>query len=169
MLTEQTEILNWWKEYFDHLLNQPSVANASVLEQITQRLIVQEAKAEPTDIEVLCVVKSIAPGKTVGRDGIQVEVLHIQGSQTLLWFTALLSPSTNAKAIGMHVTITIASLLSIVRKILVNIILSRLKPIANSVLPELQCGFSANRSTADMVFTLGSCRRRQRNSDNHYT
>ena len=70
MLTEQTEILNWQKEYFYHMLNQPSIANASVWEQITQQPLVQEAEAEPTDVEVLCIEKSIAVGKAVGRDGI---------------------------------------------------------------------------------------------------
>ena len=87
MLTEQTNILNWWKEYFYHLLNQPSVANASILEQKTQQLIVQEAEAEPAGVEVLGVVKSITVGKAVDRDGNQAEVLQIQGSWILIQLT----------------------------------------------------------------------------------
>ena len=45
------------------------------------------------------------------------------------------------------------SLLSIAGKILAKIILGRLLMISE-VLPESQCGFRANRSTIDMIFTL---------------
>ena len=46
------------------------------------------------------------------------------------------------------------SLLSVVGKVLARILLDRLvKYVAPLSLPESQCGFHANRGTADMVFT----------------
>ena len=46
------------------------------------------------------------------------------------------------------------SLLAIAGKVLAKIVLNRLKPILEEVLPESQCGFRAGRSTSDMIFTL---------------
>ena len=46
------------------------------------------------------------------------------------------------------------SLLSVVRKLLAHVVLKRLQVVADRVYPESQCGFRANRSTTDMVFSL---------------
>ena len=46
------------------------------------------------------------------------------------------------------------SLLSVVAKPLARVVLKRLQVLADRVCPESQCGFRANRSTTDMVFSL---------------
>lgn len=46
------------------------------------------------------------------------------------------------------------SLLSIVGKLFAKVILARLQFLADRVYPESQCGFRAERSTIDMVFSL---------------
>ena len=46
------------------------------------------------------------------------------------------------------------SLLSIVGKVFARVILVRLQKLAERVYPESQCGFRAERSTIDMVFSL---------------
>ena len=46
------------------------------------------------------------------------------------------------------------SLLNIVGKLLARVVLKRLQLLADRVFPESQCGFLANRSTTDMVFSL---------------
>ena len=46
------------------------------------------------------------------------------------------------------------SLLAIAGKVLPKIVLNRLKFTSEEVLPESQCGFRADRSTSDMIFTL---------------
>ena len=46
------------------------------------------------------------------------------------------------------------SLLSVIGKVLAKVILIRLRKLADRVYPELQCGFRAERSTTDMVFSL---------------
>ena len=45
-------------------------------------------------------------------------------------------------------------LLSIVGKLLACVVLKRLQVLTNRVYPKSQCGFQANRSTTDMVFSL---------------
>ena len=113
-------------------------------------------------------------GKAAGVDGIPPEVwkaggkaLHIKLHEffTLCWNQGQLpqdlrdaiiitlyknrgekSECTNYRGI---------TLLSIAGKILARILLNRLTPsVAESVLPESQCGFRANRGTVDMVFAL---------------
>ncbi|KAI8517815.1 hypothetical protein Bbelb_038320 [Branchiostoma belcheri] len=46
------------------------------------------------------------------------------------------------------------SLLSVVGKVYAKVILTRLHGLAEHVYPESQCGFRANRSTIDMIFSL---------------
>ena len=46
------------------------------------------------------------------------------------------------------------SLLSIGGKQLARVVLKRLQVLADKVYPESQCGFRANKSTTDMVFSL---------------
>ena len=46
------------------------------------------------------------------------------------------------------------SLLSVAGKVFARVVLKRLKVLAEQVYPESQCGFRANRSTVDMIFSL---------------
>ena len=46
------------------------------------------------------------------------------------------------------------SLLRIVGKVFARVVLKRLQVLAEQVCPESQCGFRANRSTIDMIFSL---------------
>ena len=58
------------------------------------------------------------------------------------------------------------SLLSIVGKAFARVALKRLQRVADRIYPESQCGFRAQRSTIDMIFTLRQlqekCREQQR-------
>jgi len=58
------------------------------------------------------------------------------------------------------------SLLSIVGKAFARVVLNRLEALADRVYPESQCEFRTNRSTTDMVFSLGQlqekCREQRR-------
>ena len=44
------------------------------------------------------------------------------------------------------------SLLSVARQILAKVLLKRLQPLSESILPETQCGFRPTRGIADMIF-----------------
>ena len=54
------------------------------------------------------------------------------------------------------------SLLSIVGKVFARVILVRLPKLAERVYPESQCGFRAERSTIDMVFSLRQLQEKSR-------
>ena len=45
------------------------------------------------------------------------------------------------------------SLLSVAGKILAKVLLSRLQPLSESIIPETQCGFRPGRGTTDMIFS----------------
>ena len=46
------------------------------------------------------------------------------------------------------------SLLSIVGKVFARVVLARLQVLAERIYPESQCGFRAERSTVDMIFSV---------------
>ena len=46
------------------------------------------------------------------------------------------------------------SLLSVVGKVFAGVVLKRVQVLAEQVYPESQCGFRANRSTVDTIFSL---------------
>ena len=46
------------------------------------------------------------------------------------------------------------SLLSTVGKVYAHVVLARLQQLAKRVFPESQCGFRAERSTVDMIFSI---------------
>ena len=45
------------------------------------------------------------------------------------------------------------SLLSVAEKILAKVLLNRLLPLSESIIPETQCGFRPGRGTTDMIFS----------------
>ena len=45
------------------------------------------------------------------------------------------------------------SLLSVTGKILAKVLLNRLQPLSESIIPETQCGFRSGRGTRDMIFS----------------
>lgn len=60
---------------------------------------------------------------------------------------------TNIKGIAAIATTIWTSLFSIVGKVFVRVVLGRLQVLADRIYPESQCGFRANRSTTDMIFS----------------
>ena len=80
MLTEQSSILHRWKEHFEQLLSQSSVADVSILNCIKQRPILHTGDEEPTEEKDLRAVSSMTKGKDAGKDGMQAEALQLPGS-----------------------------------------------------------------------------------------
>ncbi|XP_071510462.1 uncharacterized protein [Diadema antillarum] len=174
LLNDKTSILTRWSEHFQSLFSANRIVQESALLQIPQQLFKPELDELPTLEETLKAIEQMKIGKAAGVDGIPLEVwkaggkaLHIKLHEffTLCWNQGQLpqdlrdaiiitlyknrgekSECTNYRGI---------TLLSIAGKILARILLNRLTPsVAESVLPESQCGFRANRGTVDMVFAL---------------
>ena len=173
LLTEQSDIIARWKTHFDQLLNQRSNADTTVLDRIPQRPILTCADEPLLMDEVRKAVHSLASNKSPGMDGIQAEIYKKGGEQVIQALYDVLSSVWNEKLVPQEfkdaAVIPIfkkkgnrqecgnyrgISLLSVAGKVLGKIILKRLQPILDAILPESQCGFRSSRSTIDMVFTL---------------
>ena len=61
------------------------------------------------------------------------------------------------------------SLLSVARKILTKVLLYRLQPLSESILPETQCSFRPTCGTADMIFVASQVQENVVNKDVTYT
>ena len=68
LLTEETDIKKRWREYFSQLLNQNSIADASILNKIAQRPVLQSADAPLQLDEVRKAVMSLCSNKSPGLD-----------------------------------------------------------------------------------------------------
>lgn len=129
----------------------------------------------------------MAHGKAAGKDGIPAEVFQHGGDHLLFALHDVITKCWLEDCIPQDfkdaTVIPIfkrkgnkqdccnyrgVSLLSIAGKIMARILLHRLQQVTDSVLPESQCGFRANRSTTDMIFTLRQLQRKQRNKTNRY-
>ena len=73
------QVKSRWREYFKELLNRTSLVNPDVVEDLTQRPVVQELDVSPGLEEVEIAVKMMNIGKAPGRDGIVAEMLQQDG------------------------------------------------------------------------------------------
>ncbi len=159
-----------WSEHFQKLLNVPGDINHEALDNIPQRITKTCLDEIPTMDEMARAIAGLKDDKAPGEDGIPAEVWKHGGDNL---FSRLHQLITNAWEVGSIAQawkgasiVTIykkgdcgiyrgISLLSIAGKIFSRILLNRLSThITPEVVPETQCGFRCNRSTADMIFCL---------------
>ena len=174
LLKEKQEILNRWAEHFSTLLNHHNEADINITESLPQLMPLQVLDETPTFIEVIQAVKRLKDNKSPGPDGIAAELLKKGGYALKLklhelvckiWHTGEVPQDLKDSAI-----ITIykrkgdksicgnsrgVSLLATAGKAVALIMQNRLlKHLTEDILPESQCGFRKDRSTADMIFCL---------------
>ena len=168
----QTSNMDRWVEHFSELPNQPTDVDASLIDNIEQLQIDDSLDLAITEEELDTAFKSTKLGKNPCLDGVQPEVL-VHGGNTLKSFLfAIISMFWVTENIPSEVTdpnITILfkkgdrsqcgnyrgiSLLSVVGKVFANILLQRLKRIADKFYPQSRSGYRENRSTIDGIFTL---------------
>ncbi len=173
LYSKSSDITCRWREHFSDLLNIPSTVDETIIHSLEQRPIVEHLKNPPTICEVRLAIRKLNKGKAPGSDGLFAELFifggdHLQGilhsflcklwneeSVPADWKNAILIAIFKNKGVreecGNYRGI---SLLVAAGKILAGVLLHRInKHIASNVLPESQCGFRANRGTADMIFT----------------
>ena len=172
LLKDKSQILKRWSTYFSSLLNNAYPIDESALDELPTLPTVHEMDAPPTIAEVETAIAGLKSGKAAGPDGIPPEVYKHGGrSLTMAVWTYCLDcwesgdvpiQWKRAKMISIYKrkgeksdcsNYRGLSLLDVASKIFAKILLSRFnKHIANKILPESQCGFRADRSTADMIF-----------------
>ena len=153
-------------------LNRFIIAEDTLIE-IEQMPVLHELDSVPTCEELERAISAASSGKSPGLDGIAIEIVK-QCSTVLLkplhdllvvcWETGELPQNfKDSKLITLYKnkgdrsmcdSYRGISLLSVVGKVFARVVLKRLQVLANQVYPESQCGFRAERSTIDMIFTL---------------
>ena len=174
LLTKKTDILARWAEHFSSVLNRESTISDEAIASLPQ-LPVRESLADPrTSAELAKALKQTTPGKAPGADGMPADIYKNGGDVLLEQLTSLFRsiweawqvPQDSKDASIVHIYKREGdkafcdnhrgiSLLCIAGKILARVILNRLiTHIADSIIPESQCGLCAGRGTCDMVFAV---------------
>lgn len=185
VITDKIKQMERWVEHYSELYSRENIVATSALDVIDPLPIMVELDTEPTLAELSKAINSLACGKAPGIDGIPPDLIrHCK--------TTLLQPLFNilcqcwseggvpqdmrdAKIITLYKNkgsrsdcnnYRGISLLSTVGKLYARVLLMRLQQLAERVYPESQCGFRAERSTLDMIFSLRQlqekCREQQK-------
>jgi endonuclease/exonuclease/phosphatase family metal-dependent hydrolase len=172
LITDTTQILERWSEYFKEHLDGCNPPEQNVVTSDPIPLTESENEPPPTSDEIACAIKSLKNNKSPGTDGLPAELFkcagpHLVGSMHQLiakiwteevmpdeWRNCLITPvfkkgdrleCSNHRGIGV---------LNVAYKILSKTICSRLKPHMDNTIRNYQCGFRPGKSTIDQIFTL---------------
>lgn len=174
IITDCSKQMERWAEHFQELYSRETIVTDTAVENTSPLPVMQELDVPPTIEELSKAIESLASRKAPGKDGIPPEIIKVgkQGS-LLVHLHGLLLQCWEEGTVPQDMRdaniITLyknkgdrsdcnnyrgISLLSIVGKTFARVILNRLQRLADRVYPEAQCGFRAERSTIDMIFSL---------------
>ena len=168
-------------EHYSDLYSRENTVSPAALDVIECLPTMDELDSEPSVEELSKVIDSLASGKAPGNDGIPPELIKHCKTTLLLPLHEVLCQCWQEGAVPQDMRdskiITLyknkgkrndcnnyrgISLLSIVGKVFARVILIRLQKLAERIYPESQCGFRAERSTIDMVFSLRQLQEKSR-------
>lgn len=142
------------------------------MDEIEQLPIDESLDAPISEAELEKALQNTRLGKSPGPDGILPEILVHGGVRLRVFLFAIITLFWNTESVPSDLTdpnITILfkkgdrslcgnyrgiSLLSVVGKVFADILLQRLKNIAERIYPQSQSGYRDGRSTIDGIFTL---------------
>lgn len=170
LLCDKEEIIDRWAEYFESILN---IAVHEDQATPTGPNQAQQSDEDPPSFEETCkAMMSLKNNKAPGCDNICAEMLK-EGGEALQrrihklivriwseeeipedWKVGIICPLYKKGDRLNCANYRGITLLSAVYKILSAVILNRLKPIAENVLGDYQCGFRPGRSTTDQIFNI---------------
>ena len=171
-------------EHYSDLYFKQNVVTSAALDAIECLATMEELDTEPTVEELSKAIDSLAAGKAPGSDGIPPDLVKHCKTTLMLPLHEVLCQCWQEGAVPQDMRdakiITLykkkgerndcnnyrgISLLGIVGKVFARVIVVCLQKLAGRVYPESQCGFRAERSTVDMVFSLRQlqekCRKQQ--------
>ena len=177
VITDKGQQMERWVEHYSDLYSRQNVVTSAALDAIECLPTMEELNTEPTVEELSKAIDSLA----LGSDGIPPDLVKHCTTTLLLplhevlcqcWQEGVvLQDMRDAKIITLYKNKSERTdcnnyrgilLLGIVGKVFARVILVRLQKLAERVYPESQCGFRAERSTVDMVFSLRQLQERCR-------
>ena len=164
VITDQGWQMERWVEHYSNLYSRENTVTPSALGTIKCMPIMEELNAESTMDELSKVIDSLAAGKAPGSNS-KTTLLHpFHEVLCQCWREgAVLQDMRDAKIVTLYKNkgersncnnYRGISHLSIVGKVYAWVLLICLQKLAEHVYPESQCGFQAERSMVDMVFSL---------------
>ena len=173
LIKDREGVLNRWAEHFSTLLNNHTATDPSVLDELPTLTTMQDLDAIPTMEEVVDAVSGLKNNKAAGPDSIPAELFVYGGTELHKWIHQIIVciwQGNDVPQLWKDAILTTIyknkgdraecgnsrgiALLGTAGKILARVLLKRLvREISEEVLPESQCGFRANRSTIDMIFS----------------
>lgn len=173
LLKQEDDIAARWKEYYEELLNIPTVVSQETIQQLPQYPTNAALAQPPTLGETLDALKKLKSNKAPGLDGLPTEVYKYGGHTLIARIHSLFLKIWDQESAPLDFKTSLIiniykrkgdrancsnyrgiSLLCTAGKILARIISDRLQPALEPIIPESQAGFRAHRSTTDMIFTL---------------
>lgn len=172
LIAESSRVLERWAEYFEELLNKPSMG-----EKNTQQYNLPYGGPDPfvntpTLEETIKGIMTLKNYKAPGEDLITAELIKYGGRELHIeihkligkiwleekmpidWETALVTPIHKKGSKLNCANYRGISLLNVTYKVMSKLIASRLQDYTENILGDYQCGFRPNRSTNDQIFTI---------------
>ena len=173
VIVDKSKQLERWVEHYSDLYDRVSTISSDALEAVESLPSMDELEELPSEEELIKAIDRLPSGKAPGLDGIPSEVIKCAKGPLLKYLHILLCQCWEEGEVPQDMRdcniVTLyknkgdrsdcnnyrgISLLSIVGKLFARVILNRLQKLADRVYPESQCGFRAERSTIDMIFSL---------------
>ena len=171
-LSEEHEIMNRWREYYETLLSIRTDVNKKEEQKLETTTTKHNIEEMINEQEVTEALRKIKKGKSGGHDKITPEMLKHMGNTGVKLLVDLINTVWKQEKIPKDWEVGIImpiykkgdsrecsnyrgiTLLSSVAKIYEDIINRRLKHILEPQLDEAQCGFRKGRSIQDQIFTI---------------
>ncbi|XP_068082743.1 LINE-1 retrotransposable element ORF2 protein [Anabrus simplex] len=175
ILTEEKEIMERWKEYFNDLLNGNGNEDSSWSSEEREETGGEGEQEEGEDLrinEMQLAIKQLKNGKAQGHDGIAPEMIKNLGKKAGNFLFKIMVEAWRTKKVPRDWEVAVIipifkkgdnrecsnhrgiSLLSVPGKVFSKILETRLRKEVEAKLEEAQCGFRPNRSTQDLIFTV---------------
>ena len=173
VIKDKAKQMDRWVEHYAELYSRENTITDAAYEAIETLPCMPELDEPPDELELGKAIDSLPTGKAPGLDGIPPDVIKCAKSTLLGPLHTLLCQCWREGEVPQEMRdcniVTLyknkgdrsdcnnyrgISLLSIVGKVFARVVLNRLQKLAERVYPESQCGFRAQRSTTDMVFSL---------------
>jgi hypothetical protein len=169
LLSDTTGIAKRWKEYFQELLNRPTIQQRRTPHVLKS---VEPLVETPAYEEVVEAVQKLKPNKSPGEDNIPAELIKSAGADLWHrlhriiirvwdeekvpddWLMGLLIPIFKKGVKVECKNYRGICLLNASYKVLAEILFCRLETYAEDIIGEYQGGFRRGRSTTDQIFTI---------------